>query len=299
MPPRREPVAAATAGTSESMALMMPADVRADLLRAQQEEMGDNAKLAQVKVMAAGAGLFEFKDQSQEPSRTFRGVILNSHDRNVLWDKPVNDDPNAPPATEEQKLPACSSSNGRQGQPRAGFAHLALQRAGTTAPVLATGNEVIVCGSCPYNQFGTGRMFNPQGNERGKAVTNQKSIYVKLEGRETPVELVITPSSLVAYQEYIGGLLNQGMPVQAVLTEFAQEVKQRGNKRWGVVIFKDVGRLNMDEFNDVLAMRNQFSRAITPTEILVEATAEDAATHRAQEGGVPVGAAAGTEEIPF
>jgi hypothetical protein len=285
---------------SASTAVMIPQDVRNDLLRAQQEEMGDNARLAQVKVMAAGAGLFEFKDGSIEPTRAFKGIVLNSHDRNVLWDRAFGDEA-APPAAGqdagEQNLPACSSGNGKQGIPRAGFVHAALQRAGST-PVAATGNEVIECASCPYNQFGTGRMFNPRGNERGKAVTNQKSVYVLLEGRETPVEVVLTPSSLQAYQDYLGGLLNQGIPVQAVVTEFAQEVKQRAgsNLRWGVVVFRQGEFVSGDRFAEVLTARNRFARQIMPTEILVEATVDDATTHVAGEGRLPTD---DSEEIPF
>jgi hypothetical protein len=252
-----------------STALALPDDIRADLLRAQAEDLGSRNALPRLKVMPAGAGLFEFEDD-QTTTREVHGVILNSHGRNVLWDRNVDDEaPSAAQTEEGANRPACSSTDGRYGVPREGFVHLGLPsnqgKAPEAATARATGQELIACSTCPYNQFGSIKLMptRRQGTGKGKATTNQRSVYVALPDRAAPVELRITPSSLTNLDRYLGDLLNRGIPVQTVVTRFRQEVKREGGKAWGVVLFDVARQLTQDEFDAVMQKRAQFKDAIT------------------------------------
>lgn len=303
MPRRNE---ASEVATSQSTALAIPDDIRADLLRAQQGMVGDRLKLVQAKVMAAGAGLFEFTD-TNETVRDFAGVILGSHQRNVLWDRPAD----VQPASDEEKGPACRSNDGRIGVPRAGFAHAALQPRNAQpggALVRATGTEQIQCAACPYNKWGSKglmpQMIRPGGSTKGKAVTNQRAVYVLVPGRETPVMLIVAPTSIPAYDEYIGNLVNRNTPVQSMFTIFKQEIKTRGAQRWAVLTFQQGETLGNDAFNKVLSVRARFIDTINGT---VETLEDEPDVDTARGSAMPATAtaAAGSsvaeedDEIPF
>jgi hypothetical protein len=240
-------------GAEESVSLALPADVRADLLRAQQDSIETPQALPRVSVMPAGAGLFEFED-TNETTPTFRGVILGNHGRNVLWDHKYGEAP------EDVKLPACSSNDGKYGVPREGFAHAGLPDGQEGDGVL-----MVECRTCPYNQWGSGAALIPDKNPKGKAVTNQRSIYILLEEREFPVELVLPPTSIPGFDEYLTTLLNRRVPVQAVVTEFRQEVVRRGQYRVGTVRFSNQSTLDQEVFARVMEVRSQWMHQISPS----------------------------------
>lgn len=233
-------------------ALTMPDDVRNELLQAQKESITTAQRLPQIVVMSSGVGLFQMDDTSETMSR-FLGVVLNAHPRNVLWDKKFNDETR----TEDQRLPACSSPDGKFGIPRRGFFHEALGRS-------AAGDESIDCSTCPYNKWGTGAKLITDKNPKGKAVTNQKSIFILTDFRQSPIELVLPPTSLPASDEYVTALLNRNQPVQAVVTEFSQVVKQKGTMKWGIVQFKNQRSLNAEEFQHAMQIRREYWDRITP-----------------------------------
>lgn len=233
----------------------MPDDIRRDLLQAQQQGLGERVRLPQAKIMAAGAGLFEFTD-THETTREFVGVILGSHARNVLWDKAYG---TSNPATDESPVPACSSNDGKYGVPRQGFAHAALR-----GP--AVGTERIACRTCPYNQWGSKNLIpaimRPGDSGKGKAVVNQRAVYLLLSGRAAPVELVLPPTSIQALDEYMATLLNHNTPVQAILTHVKQEVQSRGTMRWGQATFTAGEQLSNEAFSRVIAVRGQWISTI-------------------------------------
>lgn len=285
MPTRRTDAAAAsTPGTS----LALPQDVRDDLLRAQMAQITTAQRLPQIKIMPAAAGLYEFTD-SGDTTRDFEGVILGSHARNVLWEVPFGTERPRNPDGTQPEGPACSSPDGKIGVPRPGFRHAAL------GGDVATGGERIECASCPYNQFGSKHLVG--GSGKGKAVTNQRSIYTMTGDRATPMELVIANTSIPAFDEYLLSLLNRGIPVQAVVTRFRQEIKtkQGSNIRWAVATFENVRPLDQTEFDHVLAKRGEFMQYINPAAAPV-ATTDDVSTTDA-EG--EVAANEDNEEIPF
>jgi hypothetical protein len=240
------------------------------------------------RVMQGGVGLFEFKDTNDTP-RTFTGIILGAHDQNVLWERDVN----TPAATDEEKRPACSSNNGVVGIPRKGFRHEALGG----AP--AEGTEQIACISCPYNKFGSGDKLITTKNKKGKAVTNQKMVYVLIEGRASPLELVLNAMSIKSYDEYAAKLGNQGIPTQAIVTTFSQKVVQKTpTLKFGVVEMRNTGTLDMPTFEKAVAIRKRFITNIQPAiETLVEADAAMAAETAEGNGTGP--SPREEDEIPF
>lgn len=243
-------------------------EVRADLLRAQRESVTTPQQLPKIKLMPGGVGLFEHSD-TNVTSPTITGVILNHHPRNVLWDKAFDDDKSDVAA---ENLPACSSNDGKFGVPRENFAH-----AGLPNGELGDGIKRVECRICPYNQWGSGQMLSARGNPKGKAVTNQRSVYLIVESHESPYELVLPPTSLAALDEYITSLTNRGVPIQAVVTEIRQIVKGRPDNarvRWGVAQFKELGPLDNDAFVKVMQKRTEYSTTINPPPVVATVVAE-------------------------
>lgn len=261
MPRERSNLPATQAAQHSALMANLPDDVRQDLLRAQKGMIGESQRLPQVKIMGAGAGLYEFTD-TNETEREFAGVILGSHARNVLWDKAYGTNQ----SDEEKGKPACQSRDGITGIPREGFPHAALQRRGQPQ-VLATGTERIDCRSCPYNQWGSKHLIpeimRPGDSGKGKATTNQRAVYVLVDGRETPVMLILPPTSISAFDEYLSTLLNRGIPVQATLTVFKQEKKERGTMKWAQATFAQGEPLSQEAFSRVLAKRTEYATHIS------------------------------------
>lgn len=280
--PQRNPLVAT------GSALVVPDDIREDLLRTQAESIGTPQRLPRIKIMPAAAGLYEFTDRTPSVTeREFNGVILGSHARNTLWDGLYGEE-----RPESERAPACSSRDGKIGVPRAGFRHAAL---GTNVP--ATGEELIECATCPYNAFGSKRLISETGSPKGKAVSNQRSVYVAIEGRRSPMELVITNMSIPPFDEYLNSLLQRDIPVQSVVTTFRQEIKNRvgSTGRYAVATFANAGSLSPEAFNRILALRTEYLSFIRPQDpVATIATSEDLT-----DAGETLVEATEDDELPF
>lgn len=270
MPPRRSPEPAQPqASSSTAVALAsMPEDVRRDLLRAQAENIQTPQSLVQMKILPAGAGQFELSDTPGETFPRFKGVVLHAHPSNVLWDRKFGAE--LPQGDDLAKLPACSSNDGIRGVPREGFAHAGLNGA------RGDGVRTVECRTCPYNAWGSGAMLIPDKNPRGKAVTNNRRVYILLEGRDAPVELVLPPTSLAAFDEYSASLLNQGIPLLAVVTEFSQSRTGQGRITYAVVNVRNDGYLTAEQFAVVRDARQRYLTSIMPQAPITSAQAQQA-----------------------
>lgn len=263
------PAARGTNGTPGT-AMALPQDILEDLLNAQGEQIGIAQPLPAIKVMPAGAGKYEF-DDTEDVVASFQGVILNTHANNVLWDKPYGSQ-----TAEENEGPGCQSVDGKYGTPRIGFRHAALDGAAATAL------ERIECTGCPYNQWSSKGLLPGSAAGKGKACTNQRKVYILVlnddgtPARETPMELTLPPTSISNLDEYMSGLLNQHMPVQAVLSTFAQIRKTFGAFTVGVVTFSNTRPLTQGEFDVVLAKRGQYLTQMSPRSMPPEAVVTDA-----------------------
>lgn len=247
-------------------ALSIPDDIKADLLRQQGESVETPQALPMVKVMPAGAGLYDIEGEAT-PVREFYGVILNNHARNVLWDRKYG----VEVEDEELKRAACSSNDGRWGTPREGFAHPALEGE------VGNGVRMVACQTCPLNRWGSGATYIADKNPKGKACTNQRSVYIMVEGRETPLELRLPPTSLNDFDAYLTDLLNKGVPVQAVVTKFSQKIMGT-NARFGKAVFEVAEALSPEGFQAVLTKRARYHQQITPQVIQEAAVIEDSET---------------------
>lgn len=259
MPVRRStPEAEAPVSPSTALATVgLTPDAVAALLKEQRNQLAGQRRLPAIKVMPAGVGMFEFTD-TNDTVRTFEGVILHTHARNVLWDKAFGEgdasgDGNGP-------SPACASDDGVSGAVREGFVH--VMRGPTPAPAGA----MVACGGCRYNTFGSAAMFpDKPGSGKGKACTNQRSVYVLVPDRAAPMELVLSPTSLRALDEYLTTLLNHGVPVVTVRTKFAQVKQERGTLKWSVVTFEKGAMLEPHELEAVLSARTEYRGVMNPT----------------------------------
>jgi len=233
----------------------LPVSIREDLLAAQAESI-ENVTLPRVKIMGAAACLYEFGD-TNDTERSFTGVILNYHPRNVMWDKPYGEER----AEGEDSSPACSSVNNVVGHPRRGFEHKMLEET-------ANGTESINCKECKYAQWGSKRLISEKGNAKGKACTNQRSLYIMMDDRATPVELTLPPTSLAGYDEYLMSLVNKTLPVQSVVTKFSQEKKEKKGLEWAQATFEMVAELDGEQFTKIMELREQFSAVIAPEDVV-------------------------------
>jgi hypothetical protein len=231
-------------------------DFREQLLRQQGAQL-TTVDIPRVKIMAAGAGLYEFTD-TNDTVRDFEGVILSSHARNTLWDRPYGSEP----ADGEAGGPGCTSGDGQAGRPREGFEHQDLDGK-------ATGSETITCGSCAYNQWGSASLVGKNG--KGKACTNQRSVYLLVEGKELPYEMILSPTSLREFDAYSATLLNQGLPLPAVVTKLGQQIKTAGSLKWAQATFEMGAGLTDEAFSLVREKMVKYKDAITPRSMIVEA----------------------------
>ncbi len=231
-------------------------DVRKALLQEQSEQL-TFVEIPRVAILAAGAGLYEFKD-TQRTEREFDGVILSSHSRNTMWDRDYGDEvPEGTPSG-----PACSSGDGHVGRPRQGFAHAGIGGAE------ADGTESINCEGCPYNEWGSAAMLGKQG--RGKACTNQRSVYVVIENCELPYELILSPTSLRAFDQYSATLINQGFPLPAVVTHLSQNIVEKGTMKWAQAVFTMGDALTDEQFGVVREKMQKYQSAMAPRAIVPE-----------------------------
>lgn len=249
-----------------ALALSLPDDIRAELLRAQAASIQTPIDLVELKMLAAGACQFELTD---DPGRTFqvaRGIILHAHPSNVLWHKkygaPLN------PNDEKDKLPRCASNDGVYGVPLEGFAH-----AGLPNGEVGDGRRTVECASCPYNQWNSGNLLIADKNPKGKAVTNNRKVYLMVEGRDAPVVFTIPPTSIGAFDEYASGLLNKGIPLQAVVTEFTQTRSTGRGAAYALVFPRVVQDLNSEEFAIVMDKRRRYAASIFQPSVVGDATA--------------------------
>ncbi len=232
-------------------------DVRQELLQEQSEQL-THVEIPRVAILAAGAGLYEFKD-TQRTEREFEAVILSSHGRNTMWDREFGDDvPEGTPSG-----PACASGDGHVGRPRQGFAHRGIGGAE------ADGTESINCGGCPYNEWASASLLGKTG--RGKACTNQRSVYLVVENCELPYELILSPTSLRAFDQYSATLINQGFPLPAVVTKLSQTIVEKGTMKWAVAVFTMGDPLDDEQFGVVREKMKKYQSAMAPRAIVPEA----------------------------
>ena len=64
-------------------------------------------------------------------------------------------------------------------------------------------------------------------------------------------------------------LINRSVPVQAVLTRFAQVKKSRDELNWAQAAFSEARPLTVEEFNNGRERKEAFREAMSPQRIVV------------------------------
>jgi hypothetical protein len=269
----------------------LSADARKALLKNQQSSITTDVQLPIIKIMGAGAGMYEFPDEDR-PTPEFRGILLGGHPRNVLWTKKMAVD--AVVEGEEGK-PECSSRDGKYGVPKVGFRHAAL---GGRA---ATEDDRIACAECPYNKFGTGNLFIPDKNKKGKAVSNEKMLYVLLADRMLPFQLKLSVMSISNYDDYVQRLTNKGLTTLEVETVFRQQKHEKGSVKYATATFTQGGPVTPEAFNYAYEMYRAYEHKINPQpeppKGAVEPEGDDIPDAEFED--FPGAMAKSTDDIPF
>lgn len=174
--------------------------------------------LTRVRVPSGGGRTWEIPDEldPDEPisAPVITGVILASIPSRIRYHDSFEDRGEAGP-------PDCLSNdmlNG-YGKPYPNDAH-----------------GVHSCGTCPANQFGSGK------SGRGKACNERRHLLVLApELGNAPIHIDLGPTSIKPVADYRKGLLNKlGLPVHRVLTEIRLTQKESGGIRYAVPSFRYV-----------------------------------------------------------
>ena len=242
-----------------------------ELMAELQDELGDldpesGITCRQIKVPSGGGLAFEVQGEDEgdaEPMKEIDGVILFTHRLSAYWPGSFGSASNP-----EDKIPTCSSMDGKTGMVQAG------SRSG----------EVINCETCPYNQYGTG--VDDKGNpKKGKACKNMRRIYLMMDGDPNIYLLTVPPTSIKDVNKQLAKILASGTPYTSMIVGFTLEKAQNSNGvAYSKVVVKKKGLLPPDAAAQVLQLRNQI-KAQYQTMTL---TLDEYATTPAQGQGKPV-----------
>jgi hypothetical protein len=152
------------------------------------------------------------------------GTIVYFHKARGYWE------------TEGEKIPTCSSMNGKIG----------LQRIGETETM------EVACATCPHNQFGS----DPKGGG-GKACKEMRRIFLVEKDAILPAILNIPPTSLKAFDTYMSGLVSKKKPHIAYETIFRLEGAQGAGFDYSKIVLEQGAALPNAKILELLKMREQ------------------------------------------
>ena len=263
-----------------------------ELMAELQDELGDldpesGITCRQIKVPSGGGLAFEVQGEDEgdaEPMKEIDGVILFTHRLSAYWPGSFGSASNP-----EDKIPTCSSMDGKTGIVQAG------DRSG----------EIITCETCPYNQYGTG--VDEKGNpSRGKACKNMRRIYLMMDGDPNFYLLTVPPTSIKDVNKQLAKILASGTPYTSMIVGFTLEKAQNSNGvAYSKVVVKKKGLLPPDAAAQVLKLRNQIkaqyqSMTLTLDEYTAAPAQDQGGTADAAEAPAPTGdgTAPAFEEAP-
>lgn len=204
-----------------------------------------------IKIPSGGGLAFELPGETDDTPTTapaITGIIVDHHPINAHWETEY-DGSNNPPD--------CASFDGKVG--------------------LDTGSgELRQCASCPFNQFGS----DPKGGN-GKACKNMHRIYILLSGQPIPMLLILPPTSLAAWRNYIGKkIVVRGKRPWMVMTKITLKREKNANGiAYSQAVFTKVADFTPTECATIKPMAEAFKAltrrdAMRSTDTLVDGTAE-------------------------
>ena len=152
--------------------------------------------MPQIKIPTGGSTVFEYiTDDPENPEvlKEITGVIIKHRFQNVYFKDKYDG---------TIKMPDCFSNDSKTGY----------------------GNPGGDCKRCPLNRYGSG------DGGTGKACKNTVKLFVLRNGEMLPIEIIIPPSSLKEYSNYVSRLLMKGNVASQVITKIslAKETNKSG-----------------------------------------------------------------------
>lgn len=214
-----------------------------DLMEELKDELADldseNGIACRLIKIPAGGGLaYEVQgedDDDVEPMKEVSGVIIFTHRMNAYWPGKYGADDSNP----EDKIPSCSSMDGKTGVRR------------------ETG-EVFDCERCPLNQFGS--TIDDRGNQgKGKACKNMRRIYLLMDGDPNIYLLTVPPTSIRDVNRQLVKIMgSKGIPYTGLIVSFKLEKAKNANGiAYSKVILEKKGLLPPAVSEQARQMRSQ------------------------------------------
>lgn len=187
----------------------------------------ENFKLPRAKMTPEG---FELVD-GEKPVMSLDGVIIHTKKTNVYYAKAYNRDNVLPPD--------CFSLDGN-------------------TPDKSISNPVSEsCRGCPMAEFGTNSM------KSGKACRNLKPLYMLLSDEAImPRQIVVTPASLKAANEYLLNLTERGIPYKKIKTKITC-YKDNPKDTYVKLRFQAGAKLNEVQAKNVEFLKEQWLKVMS------------------------------------
>ena len=171
------------------------------------DELGDldadgGIPCRKIKIPSGGGLAYEVEGEDEgeaEYMKEIVGVIVFTHRTNGYW-------PGAYGSGDDDKVPACSSMDGKRGVDR------------------DTG-VITDCDTCRYNQFGSA-----EDGGRGKACKNMRRLYIMLSGDPNFYLLSIPPTSARDVNRSLARIMgSKGIPYTGLIVSLKLERAQNAN----------------------------------------------------------------------
>lgn len=242
-----------------------------ELLASMQEEMeGMSFTFDRIKIPSGGGVAYEVPgDDPENPDmeKEVYGVILDHHPINAWWAKKYSG---------EKNPPDCSSIDGQVGVPR--------------VTEDEPNPQPIACANCPRNQWGSAPADENGNPSNGKACKNMRRIYFTRPDCLFPLLLVLPPTSLQNFQDYIKrSIIGKKCRSYEILTKMTlTKDKSSGGITYSKAVFAPAGILDKTIKEQTAAYAKEI-KAFTRT---IEVGAED---YNVESSGTT----ADSEEDPF
>lgn len=185
----------------------------------------DGFRFDEVKIPSGGSLAFELPSDdpdNPETATSITGIIAYHHSANARWEGNYTGDA-------DSNAPVCISYDG----------------------VLGFNNGTCTeCKECPFNQFGSDE------SGVGKACKNMKRVYILRSGELLPLVLVLPPTSIRPFREYLGRLVKRGKKPSGVITKITlKKEKSQSGIVYSRVALEKVAELSPDEQAAVAGIR--------------------------------------------
>jgi len=166
----------------------------------------------------------------------FQGIILFLKDGRSFWYRdPGESGGNMPPD--------CESPDGMFGR----------------------GNPGGQCQICPYSQWGSMAQLHPttKANSKGQACRHTSMVFIAQPGSMLPSVMIVPPTSLKGFKQYLFGLAQSAQRYIDVVTHFGISVQQVGGFNVSTVSCQRVAELENEQSKRILSASKGYATLFT------------------------------------